>query len=167
MDLVSIVGLTRAAVLAALYNASKPQGMGMLQYDAKSMTEQEAEDLFKKMDEIQQRPHFDYLKGRVMKVDLSCKMGEAFDPWGYDRDNGQGAAQKAIDALRATNNPDNPESRLTHETATLKAADNVKGHLREKTVVRDGVIRLGLDDVKDVLGAATDRVIQQQTTKRN
>lgn len=37
--------------------------------------------------------YFDYLKGRVMKVDL-C--GNEFDPWLYDRDNGRGAAARAI-----------------------------------------------------------------------
>ena len=34
-----------------------------------------------------------------MKVNLS---GDTLDPWGYDRDNGQGTAEDAIDELRAT-----------------------------------------------------------------
>ena len=33
----------------------------------------------------------------IMKVNLS---GDEFDGWLYDRDNGEGAAQKAIDKLR-------------------------------------------------------------------
>lgn len=37
--------------------------------------------------------YFDYLKGRVMKVNLS---GDEFDEWGYDRDNGSGAAHRAL-----------------------------------------------------------------------
>ena len=39
--------------------------------------------------------YFDYLKGRVMKVDLSEDDG--FEEWLYDRDNGEGAAQSALD----------------------------------------------------------------------
>jgi hypothetical protein len=41
--------------------------------------------------------YFDYLRGRVMKVDLSK---DAFDPWLYDRDNGAGAAERAVSRLR-------------------------------------------------------------------
>lgn len=40
---------------------------------------------------------FDYLKGRVMKVNLS---GDTLNEWGYDRDNGTGAAERAIASLR-------------------------------------------------------------------
>ena len=36
---ISLVGLSKAAVLAALYNASKPQGMGFLQFNPKPMDE--------------------------------------------------------------------------------------------------------------------------------
>lgn len=43
--------------------------------------------------------YFDYFVGRVLKVDLS---GDEFDPWGYDRDNGAGAAQAVIDRLKAS-----------------------------------------------------------------
>lgn len=42
--------------------------------------------------------YFDYLKGRVMKVELA---GDDVDPWLYDRDNGQGAFARVIDELRA------------------------------------------------------------------
>ena len=72
-------------MLAALYNASKPQGMGFVHYDPKPMTRQEAEAL------LEQGTYFDYLKGRVMKVKLS---GDELNEWGYDRDNGQGAAAR-------------------------------------------------------------------------
>lgn len=37
--------------------------------------------------------YFDYLKGRVMKVSIS---GDSLDPRLYDRDNGQGAAARAL-----------------------------------------------------------------------
>ncbi len=84
---ISLIGLDKAEVLATLYNASKPQGLGFLHYDSKPMTSKEARILLKKT------TYFDYVQGRVMKVDL---LGDTFDPWLYNRDNGQGAAEKAI-----------------------------------------------------------------------
>ena len=85
-------GLKKSAVLAALYNASKPQGLGFLHFDPVPMTEEEAEEL------LRMGAYFDYLKGRVMKVDLSND--DCFEEWLYDRDNGNGAAQRAINQLR-------------------------------------------------------------------
>ena len=93
--MVSIKGLDKRAVLAALYNASRPQGMGFLHYDPKPMTKEDAEALLP----IGGMAQFDYLKGRVMKVNLS--RDDEFDEWGYDRDNGAGAAAAAIASLRA------------------------------------------------------------------
>lgn len=90
---VNIEGLSKASVLAALYNASKPQGMGYLQFTPQDMTEAEAFALLKV-----QGTYFDYLKGRAMKVELSNDAN--FDARGYDRDNGEGAAQRAVDKLR-------------------------------------------------------------------
>lgn len=84
---------TKASVLAALYNASKPQGMGFLHFNPKPMTENEAEDLLK-----EGRTYFDYLHGRVMKIDLS---GNDLDTSLYNRDNGQGAAERVIESLKS------------------------------------------------------------------
>ena len=93
MDDISLLGIDKAAVLAALYNASKPQGLGFLQYDPTPMTTDEATLL------LEEREYFDYLKGRDMKVDLS---GDSFSPYLYDRDNGPGAAERALTYLRNT-----------------------------------------------------------------
>ena len=82
-------GLTKAEVLCALYNNSKPQGMGMFVYQPGKMTLEIAEKILK------ERTYFDYIQGRVMKVDLSEDDG--FEEWLYDRDNGEGAAQQALD----------------------------------------------------------------------
>jgi len=77
----------KAKVLAALYNGSKPLGMGIMHFDPAPMTEAQAATI------LSDREHFDYLKGRVMKVSLS---EDTFDPFLYDRDNGQGAAARAV-----------------------------------------------------------------------
>lgn len=80
----------KAEVLAKLYNASKPQGLGWLQADSNPMTTEEAQEI---LDSGQ--TYFDYLKGRVMKIDIS---GDSLDPRLYDRDNEYGAAQAALES---------------------------------------------------------------------
>lgn len=90
MNEIDISKLDKAAVLAALYNASHPLGMGFLHFTPADMTHDEAAELLKQAGD---RPYFDYLKGRVMKIDLSRdKLRTGL----YDRDNGEGAAAAAI-----------------------------------------------------------------------
>ena len=43
--MISLVGLDKAKILAALYNASRPLGMGFMQYDPAPMATEEARDL--------------------------------------------------------------------------------------------------------------------------
>jgi hypothetical protein len=93
-DTIDISNLSKAEVLAALYNASKPLGLGWLQATLQPMTTQEAQTILD-----QGQTYFDYLKGRVMKIDLS---GDTLTPRLYDRDNGQGAAARALEQLIAT-----------------------------------------------------------------
>lgn len=85
--MIDISHIGKAEALRRLYNASKPLGMGFLHFTAEEMTLSEAESL------VASNTYFDYLKGRVMKVDLTMP---EFDPRLYDRDNGQGAAERAI-----------------------------------------------------------------------
>lgn len=94
METINIAGLSKAKVLAALFNASRQQGMGFLDSrGAKPMTEEDAAAVIQA-----QGLYFDYLRGRVMKVDLE---GDELHPWAYDRDNGAGAAERAIASVRA------------------------------------------------------------------
>ncbi|HXE63170.1 MAG TPA: hypothetical protein VN519_06490 [Bryobacteraceae bacterium] len=88
---IDISGLKKSEVLAALYNNSRPLGLGFLHFTPEPMTAEQAEEILKDGD------YFDYLKGRVMKVSLD---GDTFDPRLYDRDNGDGAAAAAIEPLR-------------------------------------------------------------------
>jgi hypothetical protein len=90
---ISIEGLDKAEVFAALYNAARPQGLGFLHYTPEPMTADEARKSFAI------EGYHDYVQGRVMKVDLS---GDSLDPWLYDRDNGPNAAASVINALRQT-----------------------------------------------------------------
>lgn len=88
---INISKLNKADVLAALYNNSKPLGLGFLHHTTGVMTTKEAQTL---LDSGQS--YFDYLQGRVMKIDLS---GDELETWLYDRDNGGGAAKRALQAL--------------------------------------------------------------------
>lgn len=113
---VTIADLNVADVLAALYNASKPMGMGFLQAAGgpATMDRAYAEQLLRLGSDASgdyplgtailrgNSRYFDYLYGRPLKLDLSGDT-EDFDPWGFDRDNGgDGTAQRVIDHLRAT-----------------------------------------------------------------
>lgn len=89
---IDITGKPKAAILAALYNASRVQGMRFMQDNPGPMTEAMAEQEL----EASQGKYFDYLHGKVMKVNLSK---DYIDPWLYDRDNGEGAAHRAIKHL--------------------------------------------------------------------
>ena len=77
----------KAEILTALYNNSRPLGLGFLHFTPEDMDIQEARELLK------ESTYFDYLKGRVMKIDLS---GEELDPWLYDRDNGTNACENIL-----------------------------------------------------------------------
>lgn len=90
--MVDISGLDRADVLRALYAGARAQGMGLLQYEPEPMTREDAQ---KYVDDWE---YFDYVRGRVLKVRLDKEKSE-FDPQLYDRDNGLGAAQAAVDTL--------------------------------------------------------------------
>lgn len=82
----------RALVLAALFNAARPQGMSFLAYQKDHiMTEEEAKEILDSGTR-----YFDYLEGRVMKVDLK---GPFIDFYLYDRDNGQEAGYRATKGL--------------------------------------------------------------------
>lgn len=144
--MISITGLSKSSVLAALYNAARPQGMGFLQYDPTPMTDDEAKEI------LAESSRFDYLKGRVLKVDLS---GDTFEERLYDRDNGTNAAAIVIAALRATGDPNTSTMVTLHKTGRKDAARIVSENLTRKTQTeeRDGitVVKLGYEDVQNVL----------------
>ena len=90
--MVDIKGLDKAKVLLALYEHSHLQGYGFLQAVPHYSLEDARRDYENSPDK-----YFDYLHGKVLKVDLK---GDSFDERLYDRDCGEGMAQKAIDSIR-------------------------------------------------------------------
>ncbi len=91
MKVKEIYGLEPHQVLCALYNASKPVGMGILNHKSGDMEESVASTL------LATGSRFDYLSGRLIKTDVDPSNGE-YNFYLYDRDMGEGAALKAIEA---------------------------------------------------------------------
>ncbi len=109
--MVNIQGLNKADVLAALYNHTRPGGMGLLQAanGPNVMDRAYAEHLLANGQAatgdypagFSRDAYFDYVHGRCLKIDLSSD--KEFSPRGFDRDNGgEGTAQKIVDRLRET-----------------------------------------------------------------
>lgn len=146
-ETIDIHDLNKASVLQALYNAAKPQGTGFIQYDPKPMNAQEAIAILKSG-----QTYFDYLKGRVMKVDLKS---DSFDPWGYDRDNGEGTAAAVIDQIRKTGDANTPAIAKTHSDHTFLSAIETESVLAsESGIISDpseetAVFQLGLGDLRE------------------
>jgi hypothetical protein len=90
---IDITGLDKADVLIALYESARVQGFGYLHVQAEPLSRDVAREL------LARQTYFDYLFGRVLKVDFA-EEDAAIDPRLYDRDNGEGAAQRAIETLR-------------------------------------------------------------------
>jgi hypothetical protein len=83
--------LNKAQVLATLYNNSRPLGLGFLHSTPEPITTEQAQAF---LDSGQ--TYFDYLNGRVMKIDLSNnELRTAL----YNRDNGMNAAENALKPL--------------------------------------------------------------------
>ena len=86
---IDISKMDKPAVLMALYDNAKAQGLGVLHYTPEPMAREEAVAL------LAQGTYFDYVHGRVMKVELNC--GDELKTSLYDRDNGDGAAAAALE----------------------------------------------------------------------
>lgn len=104
---VDISGLDKADLLAALYNCSQQFGAGFLHASGRNaMTVEHARNiiagdpttgLFEWELKDAKQLRFDYVHGRVLKVDIS---GDTVNPWGYDRDLGEGAVARVVERLR-------------------------------------------------------------------
>lgn len=91
---VSISGLDKADVMRSLFNNSHPQGMGIFNpLSLNDMSIERAREL------IATTLKFDYVDGRVLKVDIS---NNELDTRLYDKNNGENAGLKAIQSLIET-----------------------------------------------------------------
>jgi hypothetical protein len=102
--MINISGLDKGAVLAALWNNASVPPSSDPDADTIPMTTEAAQSVFlyRRVSNGQTGEAvygFDYFSGRLLKVNLA---GDELDPWGYDRDNGQGLAERVITHLRRT-----------------------------------------------------------------
>lgn len=88
---INIKGLDKAKVLKTLYDHSHVQGLGFLQAVPDGTVTLEHCQML-----LERQRYFDYLYGRVLKVDLS---GDELNVRLYNRDCGEGAAERAIRAI--------------------------------------------------------------------
>ena len=143
--MVDIKGLDKARVLKALYDHSHVQGSGFLQAVPDGVvTVEYCAGLLAKYS------YFDYLHGRVLKVDLS---GDEFDERLYDRDCGEGAAQKAVDSVRAerenSGDADKGEPEGGEDTAGSAESEKKGPTMGEK-----------VEQVKEATGKITDILME-------
>ena len=120
--MIDIQGLDKGEVLHALWHASHVQGMSFLGLPkGGKFTVQRAKRIVKeRLKNITNNDcqlYFDYVDGHVIKCNLG---GDTFDECLFDRDCGAGAAQRAIDNLRAGFKPsENSSSVIADLLSTL------------------------------------------------
>jgi len=95
---IDIAGLDKAKLLQALFNRSFQQGLGVLDSNGtNTMTLAEALNVINDLQKKGRKLYFDYLKGRILKVDIS---GDTLFTALYNRDVGYGAAEAIVNKLR-------------------------------------------------------------------
>ena len=92
----NIANYDKAEVLAALYNRAKVQGIGVFRQPNGNMSKDEAQAILDADQKNDRTPYFDYLNGRVMKVNLAR---DEVQTALYNRDNGIDAAETVLSLL--------------------------------------------------------------------
>ena len=133
-NMVNIKGLDKARVLKALYEHSHVQGSGFLQAVPDGVVTVEHCEML-----LGSQTYFDYLYGRVMKVSL---YGDEFDERLYDLDCGEGAAQRAVDSVRA------------EQEGGGDASKGAEGEKKELTI--EEKVKLTKDTIGKVLDILTE-----------
>lgn len=171
---VVISGLSRAQVLAALYNAAAPKGLGFLRAaeGPKTMTVDQAQEILDKgagstpdnhfSVRLGASPHyFNYLYGRCLNIDLED--GISLLPYGYDRGNGvHGLMQWVISRVLETGDVNLPEFQELHTTALDLNAHEAAELANTVTSPRDNnTIKMGAADVGSDLMRAVDEEMER------
>jgi hypothetical protein len=90
---IDISKMDKAWVLMRLFNAAAPKGNSNLAYSPTQMTLEQAEEVVRLMRQNRRLLSFDYVRGRVLKIDIEY---DELDARLYDRDNGEGQAAIAL-----------------------------------------------------------------------
>lgn len=97
---IDIRGVNKATLLAALYNNTRPQGMGFLHDLGRNMTEAEAAKILRENAEWDGEVSFDYVHGRPVKVGFQGNTLLRADLYDRDAPEGEGICQRIVDSLR-------------------------------------------------------------------
>jgi len=146
--MVDISGMERSQVLAALYNASRPQGAGFMRYTPDPITIEQAAEM------LQRTSDFDYIAGRVMKINLTG--GDELETRWYNRDNGEGAAEIVINSVRASGDVNNQLIQRIHEMGANSALALVRKELEKDSTFEGNTLTLGLADLRQYLEPKVD-----------
>lgn len=165
-QMVDISGLDKAAVLALLFNASAPGGMGFLtaQFGPSVMTVEDAEYVIHDGDSPdpdfpQGNLSYDYLFGRPLKIDLE---GDEFDPWGFDRDNGgTGTAQRLIDEFRRSGQVNSDELSDHRKELLTERSAQTREFVSTPSSAEGNTFHLGGDDVADIVTHHHDQQVER------
>lgn len=143
---VAIADLTKELVLASLYNAATPRGLGFTHYDARPMDSTLAHHVINvrggDLPHMLHKLHpesfglpapchtlaFDYLFGRPLKFDLSP---DEVDVESYDGIHGNGRARLVVDILRRTGDPADKRIMAMHFVSLRVEASREWGELPE------------------------------------
>jgi hypothetical protein len=156
--IISIEGLNIADVLAGLYNAARPRLLGFLTYDPKPMDREEAEKLLK------ENTYFDYIKGRVIKVDLgTTAFPPGFSPQYYDIYNGRGTAAMVVEQIRLTGQINSKKIQETHYQNTLLGISELINQIIKQNQGSSG---LDYSEINDKLLKAIQRTLQALQEKK-
>ena len=134
---VDTTGLPREFVLAALYNAASPRGMGFTHYDPTPMNaawalrviNERGNDLRHVLHKLNPDIHpmprpqvtlaFDYVYGRPLKLTI---VNPIVDVTRYDEIHGDGVAETVIDIVLARHDPMDDDIMALHHACTRTAA---------------------------------------------
>ena len=161
IQMVDISGLDKAAVLATLFNASAPGGMGFLQagFGPSIMTVEDAQQVINAGGTNRGKLSFDYLFGRPLKFDL---IGDEFDPWGFDRDNGgTGTASRLIEDLRASGQVNSSEIKDHREKLLVERIAQTHEFVSTPTACESNTIFMGGTEVADLLTYELDKQVKR------
>ena len=161
IQMVDISGLDKAAVLATLFNASAPGGMGFIQarFGPSIMTVEDAQQVINAGGTNRGKLSFDYLFGRPLKFDL---IGDEFDPWGFDRDNGgTGTASRLIEDLRASGQVNSSEIKDHREKLLVERIAQTHEFVSTPTACESNTIFMGGTEVADLLTYELDKQVER------
>lgn len=105
--MISYAGIDEAVLVHALYHGAAqfapntPAGLINLLHGGNQVTlDVVRQELAGRLRDRDGSLHIDYFRGRPLKIELNPAT-EEFSPRLYDRDAGEGAAQRVVDRLRA------------------------------------------------------------------